>query len=253
MQADQGIQDLKDSVDTLIIVPNDRLLQISDPDTSMLDAFRMADQVLYQGVEGITGLIMTPGLINLDFADVRTVLSSAGSALMGIGHGTGDGRAEEAAKSAISSPLLEASIEGARGLLLSIAGGSELALHEVHRAAETITRAAHPEANIIFGAVIDDALGEECRVTVIAAGFDRERAAGARLPLTAFQEEPGFLGAAGIEREGEEDEEEIPVPSLLQEPGEEEDDLFQPAPAPTPAAVSIDEDDGLDIPDFLKR
>jgi cell division protein FtsZ len=250
MQADTGIQELKEAVDTLIIVPNDRLLQISDPDTSMLDAFRMADQVLYQGVEGITGLIMTPGLINLDFADVRTVLSSAGSALMGIGHGTGDGRAEEAAKAAISSPLLEASIEGARGLLLSIAGGSELALHEVHRAAETITRAAHPEANIIFGAVIDDALGEECRVTVIAAGFDRERASGARLPLTAFQDEPSFLGAAG--RDEEEEDEEIPVPSLLQEPGEEEDELFQPAPAPTPAAVSIEEDDDLDIPDFLK-
>jgi cell division protein FtsZ len=203
-------------------------------------------------VEGITGLIMTPGLINLDFADVRTVLSSAGSALMGIGHGTGDGRAEEAAKAAISSPLLEASIEGARGLLLSIAGGSELALHEVHRAAETITRAAHPEANIIFGAVIDDALGEECRVTVIAAGFDRDRAPGARLPLTAFQEEPSFLGAAGAE--SEEEEEEIPVPSLLQEPGEEEEELFQPAPAPTPAAVSIEEEeeDDLGIPDFLK-
>jgi cell division protein FtsZ len=257
MQADQGIQDLKESVDTLIIVPNDRLLQISEPDTSMLDAFRMADQVLYQGVEGITGLIMTPGLINLDFADVRTVLSSAGSALMGIGHGSGDGRAEEAAKTAISSPLLEASIEGARGLLLSIAGGSDLALHEVHRAAETITRAAHPEANIIFGAVIDDALGDECRVTVIAAGFDRERAASAgRLPLTAFQEEPAFLGSAALGREDEE-EEEIPIPSLLQEPGEEEDELFQPAPAPATASVSIDEDeesdDALDIPDFLKR
>jgi cell division protein FtsZ len=243
-QADEGIQDLKEAVDTLIIVPNDRLLQISDADTSMIDAFRIADQVLYQGVEGITGLIMTPGLINLDFADVRTVLTNAGSALMGIGHATGENRAEESARTAISSPLLEASIEGARGVLLSIAGGSDLGLHEVHRAAEAITRAAHPEANIIFGAVIDDALGEECRVTVIAAGFDRATAAAGR-PVILNRDEPFFPPA------GEEEEEDIPVPSLLQEPGEEED-LFQPAPTPATGGSLEDEDD-LDIPDFLKR
>src|SRR5437773_3727633 len=133
----------------------------------------MADQVLYQGVDGITSLIMTPGLISLDFADVKAVMKEAGSALMGIGHGSGDDRAEEAARSAISSPLLEASIEGAKGVLLSIAGPSDMALHEVNRAAELITKVAHPDANIIFGAVIDDALGDEVRVTVIAAGFDK--------------------------------------------------------------------------------
>src|SRR5881409_1139278 len=172
-QADMGISELKAAVDTLIVVPNDRLLQVSDAATPVLDAFRMADQVLYQGVEGITSLIMTPGLINLDFADVKAVMTGAGSALMGIGHGSGEARAEEAARSAISSPLLEASIEGAKGVLLSIAGPTDLALHEVNRAAETITKVAHPDANIIFGAVIDDALGDEVRVTVIAAGFDK--------------------------------------------------------------------------------
>jgi cell division protein FtsZ len=245
-QAENGIQDLREAVDTLIVVPNDRLLQISDEATSMLDAFRMADQVLYQGVEGITALITTPGLINLDFADVRTVLSEAGSALMGVGQGTGESRAEEAARGAISSPLLEASIEGAKGLLLSVAGGSDLTLHEVHRAAEAITRAAHPDANIIFGAVIDDALGDECRVTVIAAGFDQAAGPQSRAPSFS-QRQPSVLA------DDEEQEEEIPVPSLLKEP-EEEDELFQPTAAPTPAAVRStgDGDDGLDIPDFLK-
>src|SRR5918996_638103 len=226
-QAESGIQELKQAVGTLIIVPNDRLLQISDDETSMLDAFRMADQVLYQGVEGITGLITTPGLINLDFADVRTVLHDAGSALMGVGSGTGENRAEEAARGAISSPLLEASIEGAKGLLLSVAGGSDLTLHEVHRAAEAITRAAHPDANIIFGAVIDDALGDECRVTVIAAGFDKFGPRESRPSFAALPQEMPVLG------EPEEDEE-IPVPSLLRE--DEEDDLFQPAPAPARAS-----------------
>src|ERR671927_968206 len=172
-QADVGITELKKAVDTLIVVPNDRLLQVADPSMPMVDAFRMADQVLYQGVDGITSLITTPGLINLDFADVKAVMSGAGSALMGIGHGSGEGRAEEAAKTAISSPLLESSIDGAKGVLLSIAGPSDMALHEVNRAAETITKVAHPDANIIFGATIDDALGDEVRVTVIAAGFDK--------------------------------------------------------------------------------
>jgi cell division protein FtsZ len=247
-QAEDGIQELKQAVDTLIVVPNDRLLQISDEDTSMLDAFRMADQVLYQGVEGITALITTPGLINLDFADVRTVLANAGSALMGVGQGAGDDRAEEAARGAISSPLLEASIEGAKGLLLSVAGGSDLTLHEVHRAAEAITRAAHPDANIIFGAVIDDALGDECRVTVIAAGFDQDAEPRFRAP-TLSQRQP-ILSEPDVE-----DEEEIPVPSLLKET-EEEDELFQPAAAPSRATVRTgdrdDDGDDLDIPDFLK-
>src|SRR4051794_23694550 len=173
VQAEQGIQTLKEKVDTLIIIPNDRLLQVSDDKTSMLNAFKMADEVLLQGVQGITDLITTPGLINLDFADVKMVMSNAGSALMGIGHGTGEERAVAAARKAISSPLLEASIEGARGILLSISGPSDLGLLEVNAAAEIIASTAHPDANIIFGAVIDDALGEEVRVTVIAAGFDR--------------------------------------------------------------------------------
>ena len=242
-QAEEGIQELKQAVDTLIIVPNDRLLQISDEQTSMLDAFRMADQVLHQGVEGITNLIVTPGLINLDFADVRTVLTGAGSALMGIGQGAGEERAEEAARAAISSPLLEASIEGAKGLLLSVSGGSDLTLHEVHRAAEAITRAAHPEANIIFGAVIDDALGDECRVTVIAAGFDRAtETAFSRPTLSMSSRQPESITV-------HDEEEEIPVPSLLKE-RQEDEDMFQPVKVA--AGRSDEADDDLDIPDFLK-
>src|SRR5687768_9397374 len=173
VQAEQGIQRLKEKVDTLIVIPNDRLLTISNEKTSMLNAFKMADEVLLQGVQGITELITTPGLINTDFADVKMIMSNAGSALMGIGYGAGEGRAVAAARSAISSPLLETSIEGARGILLSIAGGSDLGLLEVNEAAEIIHGVAHPDANIIFGAVIDDAMGDEIRVTVIAAGFDR--------------------------------------------------------------------------------
>jgi cell division protein FtsZ len=173
VQAEQGIQTLKEKVDTLIIIPNDRLLQVSDDKTSMINAFKMADEVLLQGVQGITDLITTPGLINTDFADVKMIMTNAGSALMGIGYASGDGRAVAAARSAISSPLLEASIEGARGILLNISGPSDLGLFEVNEAAEIISAAAHPDANIIFGAVIDDALGDEVRITVIAAGFDR--------------------------------------------------------------------------------
>jgi cell division protein FtsZ len=244
-QADIGIQDLKQAVDTLIIVPNDRLLQVSDAQTPMVDAFRMADQVLYQGVEGITSLIMTPGLINLDFADVKAVMTGAGSALMGIGHGSGDDRAEAAAKAAISSPLLESSIEGAKGVLLSIAGPSDLALHEVNKAAETITRAAHPDANIIFGAVVDDVLGEEVRVTVIAAGFDKLGGALGDRRIADLLEAPSLAAAAaGSSLEGE--EELARVPSILEE--EEEDELFKPAPQ----TVVFDAEEDLDIPDFLK-
>jgi cell division protein FtsZ len=173
VQAEQGIQKLKEKVDTLIVIPNDRLLTVSNEKTSMLNAFKMADEVLLQGVQGITELITTPGLINTDFADVKMVMSNAGSALMGIGYGSGEGRALAAANAAISSPLLEASIEGARGILLSVAGGSDLGLFEVNEAAEVIHGVAHPDANIIFGTVIDDSMGDEVRVTVIAAGFDR--------------------------------------------------------------------------------
>ena len=173
VQAESGIQKLKEKVDTIIVIPNERLLQVSDEHTSMFNAFKMADEVLLQGVQGITDLITTPGLINTDFADVKMILTSAGSALMGVGYASGDGRAVTAARAAISSPLLEASIEGARGILLNVSGPSDLGLFELNEAAEIIGQAAHPDANIIFGAVIDDALGDEVRITVIAAGFDR--------------------------------------------------------------------------------
>ncbi|WP_031513439.1 cell division protein FtsZ [Desulfofalx alkaliphila] len=171
-QAEFGINELKSKVDTLITIPNDRLLQVIDKHTSIVEAFRIADDVLRQGVQGISDLIAVPGLINLDFADVKTIMKDTGSALMGIGSSSGDNRATEAARGAISSPLLETSIEGARGVLLNITGGPSLGLFEVNEAAEIIAQAADPEANIIFGAVIDEAMNEDVRVTVIATGFD---------------------------------------------------------------------------------
>jgi cell division protein FtsZ len=181
-QAEVGIERLRSEVDTLIVIPNDRLLSISDRHVSVLDAFKAADQVLLSGVQGITDLITTPGLINLDFADVKSVMSGAGSALMGIGSARGDDRSVAAAEMAISSPLLEASIDGAHGVLLSIQGGSDLGLFEINEAAQLVANSAAPDANIIFGAVIDDALGDEVRVTVIAAGFD-EAGTGRLRPL----------------------------------------------------------------------
>jgi len=185
-QADSGIERLRAEVDTLIVIPNDRLLSISDRHVSVLDAFKAADQVLLSGVQGITDLITTPGLINLDFADVKSVMSGAGSALMGIGTARGDDRAVAAAEAAISSPLLEASIDGAHGVLLSIQGGSDLGLFEINEAAQLVANSAAPDANIIFGAVIDDALGDEVRVTVIAAGFDEPEAARSRARTSAY-------------------------------------------------------------------
>ncbi|CAM3675972.1 cell division protein FtsZ [Kibdelosporangium persicum] len=171
-QAEEGITELRNECDTLIVIPNDRLLQLGDVGVSLMDAFRSADEVLLSGVQGITDLITTPGLINLDFADVKSVMSGAGSALMGIGSSRGEGRAIQAAQKAINSPLLEASMDGAHGVLLAIAGGSDLGLFEINEAASLVQESAHPEANIIFGTVIDDSLGDEVRVTVIAAGFD---------------------------------------------------------------------------------
>ncbi|MGC5616113.1 cell division protein FtsZ [Georgenia sp. Z1491] len=208
-QAESGIDALRNEVDTLIVIPNDRLLSISDKNVSILDAFQAADEVLLSGVQGITDLITTPGLINLDFADVKSVMQGAGSALMGIGSARGDDRAVDAAEGAISSPLLEASIDGAHGVLFSIQGGSDLGLFEIHEAARLVQEAAHPEANVIFGTVIDDALGDEVRVTVIAAGFDEgEGPAGAqstvgRRPLAPVRAaaEPADAGARGA-REG---------------------------------------------------
>jgi cell division protein FtsZ len=173
--AEQGINDLVDKVDTLITIPNDRLLQVVEKRTTMTDAFRIVDDVLRQGVQGISDLITVPGLINLDFADVKTIMTSAGSALMGIGHGSGETRAAEAARQAIMSPLLEQSIDGARGVLFTITGGPDLTLFEVNEAAEIIHAAADPEANIIFGAVIDERMGGEVKISVIATGFDQSR------------------------------------------------------------------------------
>jgi cell division protein FtsZ len=236
-QAEDGISGLKDEVDTLIVIPNDRLLQIADGDTSVMQAFKLADDVLLQGVQGITDLITTPGLINLDFADVRTVMRDAGSALMGIGQARGESRALEAAKLAISSPLLEASMDGARGVLLMLAGGSDLGLFEVNEAADVVTEAAHPEANIIFGAVIDDSLGDEVKVTVIAAGFDKFDApveqGGAFLRT---QDEPEDVGGGA-------------PPQLVDD--DEPDEVFTPELIER-ADAARDEDDELDVPSFLR-
>ncbi|MFW5933415.1 MAG: cell division protein FtsZ [Actinomycetota bacterium] len=250
-QAEDGIAELKDEVDTLIVVPNARLLQIADSDTSVVQAFRLADDVLLQGVQGITDLITTPGLINLDFADVRTVMNDAGGALMGIGKARGESRSLEAAKLAISSPLLEASIDGARGVLLMLAGGSDLGLFEVNEAADVVTEAAHPEANIIFGAVIDDSLGDEVKVTVIAAGFDKldgtVEQPGAFLRTAP---EPGQDGDAPAARSGagasfgvvdEDDEDEVFTPP------DRRDNVIDIA-----ADGSDEDDDELDVPSFLR-
>jgi cell division protein FtsZ len=196
VQAETGIERLRAEVDTLIVIPNDRLLSISDRHVSVLDAFKAADQVLLSGVQGITDLITTPGLINLDFADVKSVMSGAGSALMGIGSSRGDDRAVAAAEMAISSPLLEASIDGAHGVLLSIQGGSDLGLFEINEAAQLVSNSAAVDANIIFGAVIDDALGDEVRVTVIAAGFDDQQRPSRPATVTAVPVAGGRSPAA---------------------------------------------------------
>jgi|TARA_Y200000002_G_scaffold308198_1_gene264432 cell division protein FtsZ len=219
VQADQGVEDLRAEVDTLIVIPNDRLLSLADRQISVIDAFRQADHVLLQGVSGITDLITTPGLINLDFADVKSVMHAAGSALMGIGSARGEDRAMQAAEKAISSPLLEAGIDGAHGVLLSVSGGSDLGLFEINEAARLVSDAAHPEANIIFGAVIDDTLGDEVRVTVIAAGFE-----GGEPPVRKMAAPVRSTDATG----------DIPA---VQQPK---------------AAAFADSDDDLDIPDFLR-
>ena len=226
VQADQGISKLKEKVDTQIVIPNDRLLTVANDKTSVLNAFKMADEVLLQGVQGITDLITTPGLINTDFADVRMIMNDAGSALMGVGYATGEGRALNAARQAISSPLLEAAIDGARGILLNISGGSDLGLFEVNEAAQVIHEVAHPEANIIFGAVIDDELGDEVRITVIAAGFERwDESKGSRRPTTSAggpprsEDRPSSIGDVfGGDEEDDElfgGDDDFDVPSFL--------------------------------------
>ena len=232
-QAETGITNLREEVDTLIVIPNDKLLEMTDHQVAILDAFKQADQVLMQGVSGITDLITTPGLINLDFADVKAIMQNAGSALMGIGSARGEDRARAAAEMAVSSPLLEASIEGAHGVLLSIAGGSDLGLFEVSAAAQLIEQSAHEDANIIFGTVIDDSLGDEVRITVIAAGFDGGVLPKQR-PRPAVTREPAAPAAKP----------EAAAPAAVVSPA-------------TPAAAAPSQpwqpaDDDLDVPDFLK-
>ena len=215
VQAEQGIVHLKDKVDTQIVIPNDRLLDISDESTPLLNAFDTADEILLQGVQGITTLITTPGLINTDFADVKMVMQDAGSALMGVGEATGDGRALNAARKAISSALLEASIEGARGILLNISGPRDLGLFEVNEAASVVHGVAHPDANIIFGTVVDDEMGSTVRVTVIAAGFDRwdgDRPSAAPVNPFSFEPIPGSDAISDVFADGGDD---LDVPSFL--------------------------------------
>jgi cell division protein FtsZ len=215
-QAELGIENLRDQVDTLIVIENDRLLQVVEKKTSVVEAFRMADDILRQGVQGITDLITVPGLVNLDFADVRTIMREAGSALMGIGTAAGENRAAEAARAAVSSPLLETAIDGATGILLNITGGPDIGLFEVNEAAEVVTSAADQNANVIFGAVIDDAMGDDIRVTVIAAGFGtagrrRGRRAAYEAPL------PAATGGATERTPFDRSEESLDVPSFLRD------------------------------------
>ncbi|HVQ18313.1 MAG TPA: cell division protein FtsZ [Actinomycetes bacterium] len=243
-QADVGIDGLREEVDTLIVIPNDRLLSISDRQVSVLDAFKSADHVLMSGVQGITDLITTPGLINLDFADVKAVMQGAGTALMGIGSARGEDRATAAAETAISSPLLEASIDGARGVLLSVSGGSDLGLFEINESARLVAESAHPEANIIFGAVIDDALGDEVRVTVIAAGFDGGQPGPARTPVRRAEDVPASVA-----------EEAAPTtPAKAQEDVDEPARRIELPERKAPRTIVFDDaaGDDLDVPDFLK-
>ncbi|HXH89786.1 MAG TPA: cell division protein FtsZ [Gaiellaceae bacterium] len=217
-QAEQGIQNLRDRVDTLIVIENDRLLQVVEKRTPVTEAFRIADDILRQGVQGITDLITVPGVVNLDFADVRTIMRDAGSALMGIGSASGENRAAEAARTAVSSPLLEHSVDGATGILLNITGGTELGLFEVNEAAEVVTSAADGNANVIFGAVIDESLGDEVRVTVIATGFGGSGKRRRRAPESSFSSAssaPAGSGAAPARTEPTDTE--LEIPSFLRE------------------------------------
>jgi len=269
-QADAGIEALRAEVDTLIVIPNDRLLSISDRNVSVLDAFKSADQVLLSGVQGITDLITTPGLINLDFADVKSVMQGAGSALMGIGSARGEDRAVQAAELAISSPLLEASIDGAHGVLLSIQGGSDLGLYEIHEAARLVQEAAHPEANIIFGNVIDDALGDEVRVTVIAAGFDPDTATAPRsatvaTPATAPAPPPTVPSVASVPSPEITPVDEVaPQPDMAPAMAHTTEDVATGTPNPLhPGDLQVPrvfdeepirgrQEEDLDVPDFLR-
>ncbi|WP_072688534.1 cell division protein FtsZ [Rhodococcus marinonascens] len=255
-QADTGIQSLRESCDTLIVIPNDRLLQLGDAAVSLMDAFISADEVLLNGVQGITDLITTPGLINVDFADVKGVMSGAGSALMGIGSSRGEGRAIKAAESAINSPLLEASMEGARGVLLSIAGGSDLGLFEINEAASLVQEAAHIDANIIFGTVIDDSLGDEVRVTVIAAGFDGGTPT--RRPVESGVASRSAIGAAraGDSAPAEQQSESVSVTRETIAPPHRGSNSLPPLPGKgqsrTAPAFDEDSEDDINVPDFMR-
>jgi cell division protein FtsZ len=234
-QAEIGIEELRSEVDTLIVIPNERLLSISDRSISAPEAFKTADQVLLSGVQGITDLITTPGLINLDFADVKSVMDGAGSALMGIGSARGEARATRAAELAISSPLLEASIEGAHGVLLSISGGSDLGLFEISEAANMVSKCAHPDANIIFGTVIDDSLGDEVRVTVIAAGFDGGAPKRLSVPV---------ISTAGLNGQADPIPANDPIKVAIANPEEK--------PRRRITFEELVAQDDLDVPDFMK-
>ena len=234
-QADEGIELLREQVDTLIVIPNDRLLAISDRSITAVDAFKSADQVLLSGVQGITEIITQPGLINLDFADVKTVMTDAGSALMGIGSARGENRATRAAELAISSPLLEASIDGAMGVLLSVAGGSDLGLFEINEACELVQNAAHPEARIIFGTTIDDALGDEVRITVIAAGFAGGEPTKVQMPVINASTLSGVAD---------------PIPS--NDPLSVALDLDSSSPRKRVTFEELVAEDEIDVPDFMK-
>ena len=255
VQADEGIKALREEVDTLIVVPNQRLLEMSNKKISALEAFMTADDVLRAGVQGISDLIVVPGLINLDFNDVKSVMQGAGSALMGIGTAKGEDRAIRAAEFAVSSPLLEATIEGAHGVLLLVQGASDLGLHEIDDAARLVQEAVHPEANIIFGATIEDTLGDEVRITVIAAGFDGgqpkyKRYESAMIGQTEAEEvaEPAYLvGEEPVEAEAAEAEMvEIPVPSMEEEISTSQEERREKVSAPGAFG------DDLDLPEFFR-
>lgn len=251
--AELGIQELKDKVDTLIVIPNDRLLQVIDKKTPLMDAFGIVDDVLRQGVQGISDLITMHGIINVDFADVRTIMQDAGSALMGIGFGTGDNRAVEAAKGAIDSPLLELSVEGARGILFNITGGPDLGMYEIDEAAKTITEAADPDANIIFGAIIDDAMAGEVKITVIATGFD-ETGAERRQKQNTRIEQPMPMAAPRLgaltRGFGYPQQQQQPEPQPQAYPNYQP--IQQPMPQPHDMAPQL-EDDELEVPAFIRR
>ena len=245
-QADDGIEALKEKVDSLIIIPNDRLLQISEKRIPIVDAFKVADDVLSDGVSGITDLITVPGLINLDFADVKTTMAGSGSALMGIGIESGENRAREAAEKAMDSPLLESSIDGAKGVLINISGGNDMGLFEVNEAAETVSKAAHPEANIIFGAVVDESLNDQMKVTVIATGFETRG---------RIQDKLDFITAKKEGKSETTQKEEPAINELKKEESVpvEEGTIFDTGPVLEKEKIpSLDAED-LDVPTFLKK